>query len=108
MRTFDTLPADFRLSVSYVARIARIDAPIEPDHPDVVTRGPRPHPSPAGAMNVYAPARYDERRVPPGRRPRAAFGRIRGSAADGRRRRAHGSGFHGRSTGGGDGCRARR
>ena len=37
LRTFDTLPTDFRLSVSYVARIARIDAPDEPDHPDVVT-----------------------------------------------------------------------
>jgi hypothetical protein len=37
MRTFDTLPADFRLSVSYVARIARVDAPVEPDHPDVLT-----------------------------------------------------------------------
>jgi hypothetical protein len=37
LRTFDTLPTDFRLSVSYVARIARIDAPDEPDHPDVLT-----------------------------------------------------------------------
>lgn len=37
MSTFDTLPTDFRLSVSYVARIARIDAPVEPDHPDVLT-----------------------------------------------------------------------
>ena len=36
MRTFDTLPADFRLSVSYVARITRIDAPVEPEHPDVL------------------------------------------------------------------------
>ncbi len=37
LRTFDTLPTNFRLSVSYVARVARIDAPDEPDHPDVVT-----------------------------------------------------------------------
>lgn len=37
LRTFDTLPTDFRLSVSYLARIARIDAPDEPDHPDVMT-----------------------------------------------------------------------
>jgi Pvc16 N-terminal domain len=37
LRTFDTLPSDFRLSVSYCARIARIDAPDEPDHPDVLT-----------------------------------------------------------------------
>lgn len=37
LRTFDTLPTDFRLSVSYVARVTRIDAPDEPDHPDVVT-----------------------------------------------------------------------
>lgn len=37
MSTFDTLPTDFRLSVSYVARIARIDTPVEPDHPDVLT-----------------------------------------------------------------------
>lgn len=37
LRTFDTLPTDFRLSVAYVARIARIDAPDEPDHPDVTT-----------------------------------------------------------------------
>lgn len=36
MRTFDTLPADFRLSVSYVARIARVDAPVATDHPDVL------------------------------------------------------------------------
>jgi hypothetical protein len=35
--TFDTLPTDYRLSVSYVARVTRIDAPDEPDHPDVVT-----------------------------------------------------------------------
>jgi hypothetical protein len=41
MRTFDTLPSDFRLSVSYCLRVARIDAPAEPDHPDVtaVVRG---------------------------------------------------------------------
>ena len=37
LRTFETLPTDYRLSVSYVARIARIDAPAEPDHPDVLT-----------------------------------------------------------------------
>ncbi|GAA0460609.1 hypothetical protein Ade02nite_14930 [Paractinoplanes deccanensis] len=37
MRTFDTLPSDFRLSVSYCLRIARIDAPDEPGHPDVTT-----------------------------------------------------------------------
>lgn len=37
LRTFDTLPSDFRLSVSYLARIARIDAPAEPDHTDVLT-----------------------------------------------------------------------
>lgn len=36
-RTFDTLPTDFRLSVAYCARIARIDAPDEPEHPDVMT-----------------------------------------------------------------------
>jgi hypothetical protein len=37
LRTFDTLPSDFRLTVSYLARIARIDAPDEVDHPDVLT-----------------------------------------------------------------------
>jgi len=37
LRTFETLPTDYRLSVSYVAKIARIDAPAEPDHPDVLT-----------------------------------------------------------------------
>jgi hypothetical protein len=49
LRTFDTLPTDFRLSVSYVARIARIDAPDEPDHPDVITAvsGITPTPVPA-------------------------------------------------------------
>jgi len=36
LRPFDTLPADFRLSVSYVARVIRIDAPDEPDQPDVL------------------------------------------------------------------------
>lgn len=48
LRTFDTLPTDFRLSVSYVARIGRIDAPDEPDHPDVLTavRGLAPSPVP--------------------------------------------------------------
>lgn len=46
LRTFDTLPTHFRLSVGYVARICRIDAPDEPDHPDVVTavRGLVPSP----------------------------------------------------------------
>ncbi len=37
LRTFDALQSDFRLSVSYCARIARIDAPDEPGHPDVTT-----------------------------------------------------------------------
>ena len=48
LRTFDTLPTDFRLSVSYVARITRIEAPDEPDHPEVVTavRGLVPSPVP--------------------------------------------------------------
>jgi hypothetical protein len=48
LRTFDTLPSDFRLSVSYCARVARIDAPDEPDHPDVTTvvRGLTPSPVP--------------------------------------------------------------
>ncbi|MBK5221608.1 MAG: DUF4255 domain-containing protein [Acidimicrobiia bacterium] len=48
LRTFDTLPADFRLSVAYLARVTRIDAPDEPTHPDVVTavRGLVPSPVP--------------------------------------------------------------
>lgn len=48
LRTFDTLPAHFRLSVAYVARVCRIDAPDEPDHPDVLTavRGLVPSPVP--------------------------------------------------------------
>ncbi len=48
LRTFDTLPTDFRLSVSYLARITRIDAPDEPDHPDVTlaVRGLTPSPVP--------------------------------------------------------------
>ena len=48
LRTFDTLPTDFRLSVSYCARVTRIDAPDEPDHPDVLTaiRGLTPSPVP--------------------------------------------------------------
>lgn len=37
LRTFDTLPGDFRLSLSYVARTIRIEAPAEPNHPDVLT-----------------------------------------------------------------------
>lgn len=37
LRTFDTLPADFRLSVSYLARITRIDAPDLPSAPEVTT-----------------------------------------------------------------------
>jgi hypothetical protein len=37
LRTFETLPSDFRLSVAYCARIARIDAPDEPDDPTVMT-----------------------------------------------------------------------
>jgi hypothetical protein len=49
LRTFDTLPSDFRVSVSYCARIARIDAPDEPEHPDVLTvvRGLTPSPGPS-------------------------------------------------------------
>lgn len=35
-RTFDSLPADFRLSLAYVARVVRIDAPVV-EHTDVVT-----------------------------------------------------------------------
>ncbi len=48
LRTFDTLPSDFRLSVAYCARIARVDAPDEPEHPDVTTvaRGLTPSPVP--------------------------------------------------------------
>ncbi len=48
MRTFDTLPGPFRLSVSYVARIVRVDAAAEPEHPDVLTvvRGLTPSPVP--------------------------------------------------------------
>ncbi|MEO1057474.1 MAG: Pvc16 family protein [Actinomycetota bacterium] len=48
LRTFDTLPTDFRLSVSYVARITRIDAPDEPGAPDVMAavRGLTPSPVP--------------------------------------------------------------
>ncbi len=49
LRTFDTLPTHFRLSVSYLARVARIDAPAETDHPDVTTaiRGLTPSAVPA-------------------------------------------------------------
>lgn len=36
LRTFDTLPTDFRLSVAYVARVCRITTPDEPTHPDVL------------------------------------------------------------------------
>jgi hypothetical protein len=48
LRTFDTLPTDFRLSVAYLLRVTRIDAPDEPDHPDVLTavRGLAPSPVP--------------------------------------------------------------
>ena len=48
LRTFDTLPTDFRLSVAYLARVTRIDAPDEPDNPDVLTavRGLVPSPVP--------------------------------------------------------------
>ena len=48
MRTFDTLPGPFRLSVSYIVRIVRVDAPVEPEHPDVTTvvRGLTPTPVP--------------------------------------------------------------
>jgi hypothetical protein len=48
IHTFETLTSDFRLSVSYLARIVRIDAHDEPDHPDVVTavRGITPSPVP--------------------------------------------------------------
>lgn len=46
--TFDALTSDFRLSVSYLARIVRVDAPDHPEHPDVVTavRGVTPSPVP--------------------------------------------------------------
>ena len=37
LRTFETLPTDFRLSVSYVARVVRVEADVEPTHPDVLT-----------------------------------------------------------------------
>jgi Pvc16 N-terminal domain len=37
LRTFDTLPSDFRLSVAYCARVVRIDAVDRPDHPPVTT-----------------------------------------------------------------------
>ncbi len=37
LRTFETLPADFRLSVSYVARVIQLNSPVSEDHPDVVT-----------------------------------------------------------------------
>ena len=48
LRTFDSLPTHFRLSVAYLARIVRLDAPDEPDHPDVVTaiRGLAASPTP--------------------------------------------------------------
>jgi hypothetical protein len=48
MRTFDTLPGPFRLSVAYVVRIVRVDASVEPEHPDVTTvaRGLTPTPVP--------------------------------------------------------------
>lgn len=48
LRTFETLPADFRLSVSYVGRVIQLNAPVEADHPDVVTAvmGITPTPAP--------------------------------------------------------------
>ncbi len=65
LRTFDTLPTDFRLSVSYVARVIRIDAPDEPDHPDVLTavRGLVPTPVPVHERRSTSTRRrrYDER-----------------------------------------------
>lgn len=35
MRTFDSLPTDYKLSVSYVTRVVRIDGPREERHPEV-------------------------------------------------------------------------
>lgn len=37
LRTFEALPSNFRLSVAYVARVVRVDAPDVPPAPDVVT-----------------------------------------------------------------------
>ncbi|MFN0123897.1 MAG: DUF4255 domain-containing protein [Blastocatellia bacterium] len=37
MRTFDSLPVDYRLSVPYIARVARLDGPLIADGPPVVT-----------------------------------------------------------------------
>jgi hypothetical protein len=49
LRTFETLPADFRLSVSYVARVVRLSVPIEPDHGDVLTAVSGSTPTPVRA-----------------------------------------------------------
>jgi hypothetical protein len=47
MRTFDSLPHDYKLSVPYVARVVRLDGSVATPHADVTTRilGLRP---PAG------------------------------------------------------------
>ena len=37
MRTFDSLPADYKLSVCYLARIVRIDSPVNQRHLPVTT-----------------------------------------------------------------------
>jgi hypothetical protein len=37
LRTFETLPTDFRLSVSYAARVVRLDSPLPTGAGDVVT-----------------------------------------------------------------------
>jgi hypothetical protein len=37
MRTFDSLPADYRISVPYIARVIRIDARRAAPSPDVTT-----------------------------------------------------------------------
>ena len=81
MSTFDTLPTDFRLSVSYVARIARIDAPVEPDHPDVLTAVSGLAPAVAGsAVTVFGPP-VRRAAAPPGPRHGAALG-ARGGRVD--------------------------
>lgn len=49
LRTFETLGTDFRLSVSYIARVVRLDADVDGTAPDVVTAiaGLTPSPVPS-------------------------------------------------------------
>lgn len=61
MRTFDSLPSDFKLSVPYLARVVRIDERTSRPSPDVheVRVGARPKAAPGGDPPIGSAAEHD-------------------------------------------------